>query len=110
MRWDAGEMAASVRIKRIDGARSDRARAYKVLIDGGEVGRIAAGEEQDHALAPGEHTLRVVIDWTGSPSITFSVADEESIAFTCQPSSGLAIVKILRSFVQRDSWVVLERQ
>ncbi len=52
----------------------DKARAYRVLVDGTEVGRIKEGETQSFAVAPGSHEVLLKIDWATSPAVTVDVS------------------------------------
>src|SRR4051812_9592454 len=51
----------------------DRARAYKVMVDGQEVGRVRNGDSQSFEVAPGRHEVHMSIDWTRSPSVEVDV-------------------------------------
>jgi hypothetical protein len=75
----------------------DRFRAYRVLIDGTEVGRLRNGSEAVFPVAPGQHRLVIRIDWTGSPFEDFTIADGQTIHFACGPTSLLAVHKAYQS-------------
>ena len=62
---------------------ADFLRQYKVVIDGMEKGRIKNGGSFDCEIAPGRHTIELKIDWCGSNTIAFNVADNEIIRFDC---------------------------
>jgi hypothetical protein len=85
----------------------DEVRSYKVILDGTEVGRIKSREIFEADISPGEHVLRLRIDWTGSPEIVFDVADGEVVEFSCGPK-GSPVSVLLRMF-GRSNWVSLER-
>lgn len=53
----------------------DRARAYKVLVDGRESGEVKNGETLDVAADSGEHVVQLKLDWTRSPKVSVSVSD-----------------------------------
>jgi hypothetical protein len=101
---------ATVRIKRKEAAWRDKRRAYKVLIDGAEIGRIRDGETRDFPVSPGQHTVRVKIDWTGSEELTFFARQREVGVFSTHPFTGLAILALLRSIFQHDRYVVLTEE
>jgi hypothetical protein len=98
---------AMVRIKRQKAAWRDRGRAYQVIVDGDDVGRIGDDETKDFPVSPGTHTLKLKIDWTGSKEISFSVRHGEVRVFSSHPFSGPAIIALLRSIFQHDQWVIL---
>lgn len=49
---------------------ADRLRAYRIVIDGVEVGQLRQGEELRHDLTDGPHTLSAEIDWCGGGPIS----------------------------------------
>jgi hypothetical protein len=59
-----------------DSGYADSLRAYKLLLDGHEVGKIRGGESKSFTVSAGEHTIRAKIDWCSSPSESFVAADE----------------------------------
>jgi hypothetical protein len=73
-----------VRIHREPSKWQDRARAYQVLIDGEAVGEICNGETGEFAVSPGSHSLRLKIDWTGSPAEHFTIASGQTVDFRCR--------------------------
>ena len=100
-----------VRIRRDSNPNSDRGRQYRVLVDDREAGSVKWGQTIDLPVEPGEHRLRLKIDWTGSPTIPFNVSEGEVAEFLCRPrrSAALAIVSVIRSIGHRDDWLALER-
>jgi hypothetical protein len=98
---------AIIRINRQAAYWRDTLRAYKVVVDGEEVGRIRDGETLDFVVPPGSHRLRLKIDWTGSKELTFLVRHGEIRSFSSSPFQGLAIVTLLRSIFQHDRYITL---
>ena len=68
-------------IKRCKGA-GDKLRAYKILLDGTEIGKIRQGESKQFPAQEGKHSLQLKIDWCTSEPVTFDLADK-SINFEC---------------------------
>ncbi|MEA2448330.1 MAG: hypothetical protein QOG63_262 [Thermoleophilaceae bacterium] len=101
-------MAARVDIQRRPGGWVDRARAYKILIDGSEVGRIKAGEAHAFELAPGAHELHLAIDWTRSPSVEMQLAEGERAQLFCRPNANPLTVLWFITF-GRGRYIRLER-
>jgi hypothetical protein len=60
-------------VEREHKAWADRARAYKVLVDGAEVGRVANGATETFELPPGQHVVQLKIDWCRSQAIPVQV-------------------------------------
>lgn len=78
-------MNNSITISR-DSGYADRIRAYLVMLDGKELGRLKNGVTKTFPLEPGTHKLVMKIDWCGSNTISFSLADGESASFNCGSS------------------------
>lgn len=58
---------------------ADRARSYRIIDNGSEVGRIRAGEELRHSLSPGQHVLTARIDWARSRDLSVVVESGKRI-------------------------------
>jgi hypothetical protein len=67
-------------------ACGDRARAYKVMIDGQEAGTVRHGQQQSFEVAPGTREVFLKIDWCRSPKLNVDVADGGRANVTCVPS------------------------
>src|SRR5437879_6190713 len=66
----------------------DRLRRYWVVLDGLRVGALAQGEAASFKVDPGEHRLRLEIDWARSNELTFTAAPDTEADFVCQPAGG----------------------
>ena len=94
----------TIRIERRDNGRRDRLRAYKVVLDGAEVGELRRGESISVRAAPGSHRLRLRIDWTGSEEVAFDLGPDQIVDFACQPRpQGLSVADLLT----RQPWIDL---
>jgi hypothetical protein len=100
--------SANIRLERNEAHWRDRFRSYKVLVDEIEVREISDGETLEIPVSPGSHTLRLKIDWTGSRKVEFSIGEGETKTFSSCPFRGPAIIAGLRSFFQRDRWILLK--
>ena len=67
-----------------EGAWTDSLRAYKVLVDGTERAAIRQKETVTVPVEPGDHTLRLAIDFLGSDTLPFSAVDGRPVRFTCR--------------------------
>ena len=70
-----------IKLKR-DSGWADRARAYKVILDGNDIGAIKNGEEISFEVSDGNHELSLKIDWCRSNSIIFDVSGNTA-TFKC---------------------------
>lgn len=87
----------------------DRFRDYCVVVDGKRIGSIKDGGAFNTSIEPGVHTIRLRIDWTGSPAIEFEVKDDAPIEFVCSARPALfAALNVIRSVFSRDTWVLIE--
>jgi hypothetical protein len=68
--------------------RRDRRRRYKVLLDDEQVGTIGDREVQAYLVAPGEHVVRLKLDWTTSNKVTVQLGETEDINLVCRPGGG----------------------
>src|SRR6478609_5674044 len=56
-----------------------RARGFKVIIDGEELGKmITSGGSEEYELTPGMHTIQCKINWCTSPELTLRVNEGET--------------------------------
>ena len=56
---------------------ADLLRAYRVILDGVEIGRVMKGESLSCDAKPGRHVISAKIDWCSSPTVEFECGDEE---------------------------------
>jgi hypothetical protein len=78
---------ALLRIERGSGY-TDCLRAYRVIIDGKTAGKIGDGEIMEFPITCGQHQLALKMDWCGSKTIRFTVADNEDV-FTFDAKSNV---------------------
>jgi hypothetical protein len=83
---DSNSLVKIKRRKRL----GDTLRFYEILLDGENVGIIFASQNISVPLNPGNHTLRIAIDWGGSEEINFTIGVEEEIQFECESNFSLA--------------------
>ena len=88
-------------------ASTDKLRAYKVLVDGAEVGTIKQGTTESFPVAPGTHDVQLKIDWALSPIVTVDVPAGGTVRLTCRPKANPFTV-IWYSTVGRKSYLRLE--
>lgn len=74
---------AYIRLRRIDRYQAIM-RKFNVILDGKRIDKIKNGDELVFVVEPGEHTLRLRLDWDWSPKQQFSLQDGETIIFVCE--------------------------
>jgi hypothetical protein len=70
----------------------DRARSYRILIDGEERDRVKNGETVAVDVAPGPHVVRAKIDWAYSPELSVDVPPGGEAHLHCRPRGNLLTV------------------
>jgi hypothetical protein len=92
---------------------ADYLRSYTILLDGDKLGEIKNGETREFPISPGQHQLRMKIDWCGSMTIPFVAAtDSEILDFSVRSnlkgSGGLAALYYL--IFKPNEWIVVDRE
>jgi hypothetical protein len=80
--------SATLRVERVAAPWRDKLRAYKIVVDGMTVGSVADGASKDVPVEPGSHTLRIKLDWAGSRTVEFAVAEGQRVIWQCLPNGG----------------------
>jgi hypothetical protein len=88
----------------------DRLRAYQVVLDGQKIAGIRDGETKEIPVSAGEHLLSLKIDWCGSKTIKFLVADGDTATFYAKSNLGGAKVFLALWYVffDRHSYLLIE--
>jgi hypothetical protein len=94
-----------------DSGYADRLRAYQVMIDGAAVGEIRDGEAKEFPVSAGRHEMSLKIDWCGSKTIGFGVAEGDVLTFHAKSNlRGLKLlVGLWYAVVARHSYLSLEQ-
>ena len=101
-------VVGSIVVSRDTAAWRDRARKYKLLVDGSVVGRLGQGETFAYAVQPGTHSVQMKIDWASSPKVDCSVEVDRTVQFVCGPGGPALSVTALLSLFRPGSYVRLE--
>ena len=77
-------MSAStwIDVERQEGWR-DRARSYKVMIDGRQAGMVGYDQQESFEVTPGSHEVYLKIDWCRSPKLAVDVSSGQRAKVTC---------------------------
>ena len=96
-----------IRITRARGPYRDSIRAYQVEIDGRRAGSVRPGETRDFPVVPGEHGVRVTVDWCSSPLRVVRLGDGQWTQFVCRPNGWF--FEVWRIFVNPGDYIRLEQ-
>jgi hypothetical protein len=86
-------------IQRIKSGWQDRARDYKVLIDGVKVAAVSNGAQIRVPVTDGEHVVQMAIDWCRSNSVRVNVLPDRSLNLECGPNAEPWTVLIYATFL-----------
>lgn len=64
-------------VRRVPGGARDLLASYKVWVDQILIGRTRTGDESTVRLTNGSHSVRVPVNWTGSPSVSVDIKPGE---------------------------------
>lgn len=78
---------ARIRVERTASRKSDRLRAYKVVLDGLVVGKLKKGESVTLDTSPGDHELHLAIDWACSPKLDLELSAGQETHVRCWPAA-----------------------
>jgi len=56
----------------------NRLRAYRIYLNGIKLGNVGNGETKEFTVRPGKHQVCAKIDWCGSRTLSFEVAENET--------------------------------
>lgn len=59
----------------------DILRAYRIILDGQNIGHIKDGETKQFTVSEGQHQLALKIDWCGSKTIQFTATAGDKLEF-----------------------------
>jgi hypothetical protein len=76
---------ATLVLQRAKGGWRDFARAYIVVLDGTEAGKIKRGERVEIPVSPGDHEVFLRIDWARSPALNITAGAGEVVELACRP-------------------------
>ena len=99
---------ATLALRRLKGGGRDLARAYRILVDDQEVGRLKRGESARFPLSAGRHDVQVAVDWKRSARFEVSGDGGGTVSFRCRPrrSALWGFVDLLKR--EDNTWLVLE--
>jgi hypothetical protein len=103
-------VSAEVSVCRASESLRDRLRAYSLVIDGAVVAKVKRGESATVAVAPGEHTVWMKIDWCRSRIFRIELADHERVTLTARSGIRSLLLGLLYITIWRTRYIELEEQ
>ncbi len=97
---------AKLTLYREPAAWVDRLRAYTLLVDGEPRGTVGNGDTLEIELTPGEHRVRMKIDWAGSRELV--VDGGSDVALRCRANANPLLV-LLYITIWTSDYIRLER-
>jgi hypothetical protein len=86
----------------------DLFRAYRVMVDGDDVGEVNRGQSRLFNISSGQHEVHLGIDWCRSPSIEVDVTSGDTVGLVCWPKFQAWQVKT--ALAKPDEWIVLAQR
>ena len=93
-------------IRRLHAPWIDRARNYKVLVDGQQRALIGDDATVQIGVTPGQHVVRLKVDWCGSPEVAVTVPHGAIVRLECRPNAG-ALSALLYVTIWRNRYISL---
>jgi hypothetical protein len=98
---------ARIQIDRAKGGRTDKLRAYAVVLDGVKVARVKRGETCTIETDAGHHEVRLAVDWCRSPTVSFELAAGQEARLRCWPNARPLTI-LHRATLGRANYISLE--
>jgi hypothetical protein len=95
-----------IRITRPGGPYRDSLRAYRVEIDGQKAGIIRPGQTIDFPVPPGEHGVRLTVDWCSSPLRVVRLGEGQWTQFVCRPKGWF--FEVWRTVIDTGNYIRLD--
>lgn len=93
-----------IRVDRAATGWRDRGRAYKVLVDGQQDGRVKNGGSFEWPVEAGEHRVQLKLDWASSPEVPVTVAADETsvLGGSAKPMENALVMLIEATFRSKE--------
>ena len=99
---------AQIHLWREAGGWTDRLRAYRVFLDGREVGAIRTGEVKTFGVDAGSHDVYLKVDWARSPVVQLDLVAREEAHLRCSPAASAATA-LFSALLQPHRYIRLDR-
>ena len=74
-------------IRRVHVAWQDRARDYRVLVDGQQRAQVGDDSTVQIPVTPGEHVVRLTVDWCRSKDLRVALEHGQIVRLECRPNA-----------------------
>ncbi len=87
----------------------DKARRYRIFLDGADIGRIGTGGVIRQEITSGLHVIEAKIDWCGSEPLRFSAQSEDMVAVVRSGLHGWRVLSgLFYVFFMRRKYLTVE--
>lgn len=86
----------------------DRARDYRVFVDGVQLGHVENGSVCTVSVEPGMRNVQLRIDWCESKDLHVDISHGESVQLECGPNA-TPLLALFQVFSLRKSYVWLRQ-
>jgi hypothetical protein len=86
---------------------TDAIRSYHILIDDVEAGKISIDETVEFCLSPGNHSLKLELDWMSSNIIELTIEKGEIVKLECGCNTLSAIFPFVAQMFNRKNYLYL---
>jgi hypothetical protein len=94
-------------VRRLHTPWMDRVREYQVWVDGQQRAQIGDDSTVQIGVTPGEHRVRLKIDWCSSPELAITVPHGAIVRLECRPNAG-ALSALLYVTIWRHRYISLK--
>ena len=103
-----GDQQSFISVRRGKDGLQDRFRAYRLIIDGRQAGKLKRGQCVQIGVEPGRHSVQMAIDWCSSKILDVDVAAGAQVSLLCRSASDPTVVTNSMLTASRDGYIVLE--
>ena len=94
-------------VRRLHVPWRDRARNYRVLVDGVQKAQIGDDSTVQIGVMPGTHRVQLAIDWCRSPEVEFTIEHGGIARMECRPNAK-PLLALLYITIWRNRYIALE--
>jgi hypothetical protein len=93
-------------VRRAHAPWRDRARDYRVMVDGKQRAAIGNDATVQIPVTPGQHLVKLAIDWCGSEELTVDVPHGQIVRLECKPNAS-PLLALLYVTIWRNRYISL---
>ena len=103
-----GDQQSFISVRRGADGLQDRFRAYRLIIDGRQVGKLKRGQSVQIGVEPGRHSVQMTIDWCSSKTLDVDVAAGAQVSLLCRSANDPTLITNSMLIPSRDGYILLE--